>query len=235
MSDTLSQRGAPDTAHPRPVGGAPSSAPGTTQRRALAVVGLVAVAVVSGFLWWLVRHEPTPEPALVTAPPATSATPDAPEEEPTTTPTTVSSGQFAFDSVVPPDSGADCVRVSYGEVKTWFRDHPCERVVRGLYTTRKKDARAVVSIIVVTMPSAERAEQLKAIVDTSGTGNVSDLLRDGSATLPGAPDVAGGSYAANSTGQHVTIIEASFFDGYHHRALLAEISAEALRAATQLR
>ncbi len=229
MSDTLRVSGANDTAH-RAEPGAPPS--GARPSRVLMGAGLLAVAVIAGFAWWLIRHEP--EPVLTATAPTKASTAKPPDDRPASAPTTVDSGEFTFGAAVAPDAGRDCVTVSYGQVRDWFRDHPCERVVRGLYTTNKTE-RALVSIIVVTMPSAERAQDLKSITDTSGTGNVSDMLRDGSAHVPGAPDVAGESYASDVTGRNVTVVEAAFFDGYRNRSLLDEISAEALRMATRLR
>lgn len=209
--------------------------------RWLAALCLLLVAVLSGFIWWLIRHDPAPDPAAGASSPEQSETttgdgPSSPpgQDEPTA-PSAIEAGEFRFDSVAEPQATKRCARVSYGEVRGWFRRHQCERVVRGLYATSKDGARAIVSIVVVTMPDFGEADQLKRLTDTSGTGNVSDLLRDGTVQIPGAPKVSGGSYASKASGQNVTIIEAAFFDGHSDPALLDRIAAEALRVATHLR
>lgn len=208
-------------------------------RRLAFAFGLLVVAVVSGFIWWLIRHEPTePMPSVSSQQQGntTSDTPVTTEQAATSTPSpaTVESGDFTFTSLAPAQAGAKCSSVSYGKVKSWFRQYPCERVVRGLYSTEKDDARAVVSIVVVTMPTDEQAAQLKGLTDTSGTGNVSDLLRDGTVSLPGTPRVAGGNYASQAAGDKVTIIESAFYGEHRNQALLDEITAQGLEVATHL-
>lgn len=231
MSRSVSPTGPNDPAHP---GRAPARAIG--ESRVLAALGLLAVAVLSGLVWWLIRYDPPPAPVSAVRPEVSSTPSTArPSEQPAKPSKTVNPSKFTFAPAVTPQTGDDCAAVSYGRVSSWFLDNPCERVVRGLYTTSKKSARALLSVIVVTMPSAEQARELKLITDTTGTGNVADILRDGSVQIPGAPDVADGEYASDVSGKHVTIVEAEFFDGYQHRRLLAEITREALHVATRLR
>jgi hypothetical protein len=207
-------------------------------RRVLFAVGLVAVAVLAGFLWWLIRYEPEPEP--VGRPQAggvpSEQAPDGTTAQPTTKPApTVQAGRFEFEGLAPHHMSESCDKASYGKVRSWLEDHPCERVVRGLYATRADDARAMVSISVVTMPTEADAQQLKKLTDTSGTGNVSDLLRDGTVQVPGAPEVAGGNYESSATGNAVTIIESAFFGDTKNQALLDEITAQALQVAATMR
>lgn len=181
---------------------------------------LVAVAVVSGLVWWLIRSGGDSAPP---AAPTTAA------ENPLT------SGEFSYTTVAGPDTSTDCAGNSYGDVANWFAQHPCERVVRALYTTRSGEARALVSVVVVTMPSATEAQQLKLITDTEGTGNVNDLVRDGTASLPGAPSVAGGEYHSESEGTEVTIVEAEFYGDHTDDPLLTRIGSDALRLSDALR
>lgn len=212
----------------------PPAAPGTAARRALFVVGLLAVAIVAGFLWWLIRHDPEAEPPQAGSRPVEQTS----SAESTTTspaPTTVQAGPYTFESLTPNQVDRSCPDASYGKVRKWFGDNPCDRVVRGLYTTRQGQARAIVAISVVTMPTPEQAQHLKALTDTSGTGNVSDLLRDGSVHVPGAPKVAGGNYASSAAGNTVTIIESSFYDGHRDQPLLDDLTTQALRVAAELR
>ncbi|PRX51038.1 hypothetical protein B0I33_101190 [Prauserella shujinwangii] len=180
---------------------------------------LVLVAVVSGLIWWLIRHD-----SGVAGQPAA-----APREDPLT------SGEFHYVTASGPETSTDCAGNAYGDVAGWFAEHPCERVVRALYSTESAGARALVSVVVVTMPSAAEAQRLKVITDTEGTGNVNDLVRDGTANLPGAPQVAGGEYESRSAGRELTIVECAFFDGHSDDALLARIAEDALKLSAALR
>ncbi|MEU6644881.1 hypothetical protein ABZ863_20295 [Saccharomonospora sp. NPDC046836] len=184
-------------------------------------VGLLAVAVVAGFGWWLIRQD------------SGTSTPDVAETPMPDDP--LVSGEFTYTTVAGPDISTDCSGNSYGDVAEWFTEHPCTRVSRALYSTGTGDERTLVSVVLVTMPTENEAQQLKVITDTDGTGNVNDLIRDGTAKLPGAPNVAQGEYESRSAGTEVTIVEAAFFDEHTDEALLARIGTDALRLSTTLR
>lgn len=236
MSGNIDTTGENGASHLRGAGASTPVVRAIGERRVLAAMGLLAVAVLSGFAWWLIRYDPPPSRVSAVQPEVSSTPTTARTSKSPAKPSrAVNPSRFTFAPAVTPETGDDCAVASYGEVSSWFWEHPCKRVVRGLYTTSKKNARALVSVIVVTMPSSEQARELKVLTDTDGTGNVADLQRDGSVQIPGAPDVAGGEYASDVSGNNVTIVEAEFFDGYQHRLLLAEITREALRVATSLR
>nr|WP_208416593.1 hypothetical protein [Saccharomonospora amisosensis] len=200
-------------------GSPPAAPPQRGPRLVLYAVGLVAVAVVSGLVWWLIRSGG-----------GVSGQVAAPTEE-----NPLTSGEFSYTVVAGPQTSTDCAGNAYGDVASWFTQHPCERVVRALYTTRSGEARALVSVVVVTMPTATEAQQLKLITDTDGTGNVNDLVRDGTASLPGAPSVAGGEYHSKSEGKEVTIVESEFYGEHTDDALLPRIGSDALRLSAALR
>ncbi|MEU0467339.1 hypothetical protein ABZ215_25335 [Amycolatopsis sp. NPDC006131] len=173
----------------------------------LKAAGLVAVAVVAGLVWWLVRGGSAEE-----TPPAAQS----PAKE------------FQFVVSDGPVAATDCAANSYGQVKQFFTQHPCQRLSRALYTTSSGATRALVSVAVVTMSAPEDAQQLKKLADTDGTGNVNDLVRDGTAKIPGAPKLADGDYLSRVTGASVTIVLSAFFDGHSDEATLQRISKEAL-------
>ncbi len=173
--------------------------------------GLVAVAVVAGLVWWLVQRDSTPAP--VAQPPAK---------------------QFSFTLTEGPVASTDCVAKSTEDVKRWFGEHACARLSRALYTTTASGGNALVSVVLVTMPDAAQAQQLKALVDRDGTGNVVDLVRDGTAKLPNAPKLADGKYASRATGASVTIVLSAFFDGRADDGTLGRVNAEALDLSPQL-
>jgi hypothetical protein len=60
------------------------------------------------------------------------------------------------------------------------------------------------------MPDSESARKLRGLADTTGTGNVSDLLREGT-TFEGAPDsLENAQYASAVSGSVVTIVETAW-------------------------
>ncbi|WAL63726.1 hypothetical protein ORV05_22310 [Amycolatopsis cynarae] len=175
-------------------------------------LGLVAVAVVSGLIWWLIRHEPA-APAPVAQGPAKT---------------------FAFTIAEGPVATTDCPGKSTDDIKKFFGTHPCQQLGRALFTTTAGGARALVSVAVVTMPDADQAQQLKTLVDTDGTGNVTDLVRDGTAKISGAPKLSSGKYASRLSATKVVIVLADFFDGHKDDTQLARLSSEALDLAPQV-
>ncbi|NKQ57255.1 hypothetical protein HFP15_30735 [Amycolatopsis sp. K13G38] len=173
-------------------------------------LGLVAVAVVAGLVWWLVRHDSGDAPVA-----------QAPAKE------------FSFVATAGPVVSGDCAAKSSDSVKRWFGSHPCQRLSRSLYATSAGSARALVSVAVVTMPSEADAQELKKLVDTDGTGNVSDLVADGTAKLPDAPKLPGGEYASRVTGSQVTIVLAGFYGGHTDPPTLTRVAGEALELPAQ--
>ncbi|OLT38484.1 hypothetical protein BJF85_09075 [Saccharomonospora sp. CUA-673] len=182
------------------------------------VGGLIAIALVSGLVWWLIRYQPTTEGhAEATEDPLTS-------------------GEFAYEQVAGPEVSDDCAGNSYGRVVEWFEQQPCERVHRSLYETRDGDARALVSVVVVTMPEQRGAQELKVTTDTNGTGNVNDLVRDGTAGIEGAPNVAQGQYASRVVGAQLTIVEVAYYaDAGGPADRLGDIAHDALRLSATAR
>ncbi|GAA1943223.1 hypothetical protein [Amycolatopsis minnesotensis] len=176
--------------------------------------GLVAVAVVSGFLWWLIRHDGDEPPSQAQG-----------GEKPA----------FDYKLAEGPKVASDCAANSYGEVKKWFGDHQCTRLSRALYTVNSGKAKVLVSVSLVTMPSPDLAAGLKQLTDTDDAGNVTDLVKDGTAKIAKAPKVAGGEYASNQAGAEVTIVEAAFFEKHEDKALLHRITTGALHLDSNLR
>jgi hypothetical protein len=73
----------------------------------------------------------------------------------------------------------DCAANSYGEVRNYFSDHPCQGVQRAWYeVSDDEDNAAVLSVAWVEMPDAEAANDLQRLVDRPGTGNVTELSKE---------------------------------------------------------
>jgi hypothetical protein len=176
--------------------------------------GLVGVAVVSSLLWWLIRHQ-DPQ-AAVAQPPAKV-------------------GTYDFTLAGGPVVSTDCASNSYGKTKAFFSAQPCTRLSRALYLTTSGGAEVLVSVVLVTMPDAAQAQQLKTLTDQDNTGNVNDLVKDGTTKIAGAPNLAVGQYASATNGPNVTIVLAQFFDHRSDKPSLTKITADATRLAGGLR
>lgn len=88
---------------------------------------------------------------------------------------------------------------SYGDVQTFMSEHPCSALERGLFeATGAAGNTMTVATATVTMASAQQAEQLRALVDRPGTGNIREL----------APGFSGNHYASHVDGNTVTIAQA---------------------------
>ncbi|MDV6012132.1 hypothetical protein [Haloechinothrix sp. LS1_15] len=214
------------------------------ERIVTVVVGLGTVAVLAGLGWWLFAYgladtgRSGEERAGddVSAPAAGEAdSAEQPDASLPGSPEPLEVGEYVFEPVVTPDTGDDCVAVSYGQVQWWFSEYPCERVVRGLYETRVDGQRVLTSVVTVTMPDGERARQLQGITDTPGAGNISDLVLDGTVDEPTVPGLAGTHYASQVDDTVVTIVEADSVETALDPGVLAELAEEALRLATALR
>ena len=208
--------GPSDTAPLAAVPAQPGSPPGsgsTPQRDTKALLlrgaGLVAIAVVAGLVWFLIRHDSTPEPVA---------------QEP------VKTNPFDYKLVEGPNKSTDCAAKAYDDTKKFFQANPCSALARGLYTVKYGDAKALVSVVKVSMPTAAQAAQLKALTDQDGTGNVSDLVRDGTYKAAGAPKVSGdqAEYESRVTGTDVTIVLADFYAKHRDDVLLKRIATNAL-------
>lgn len=215
--------GPSDTAPLGAVPRQPSPPPGPPARNrrdlALKGAGLVAIAVVSGLLWFLIRHEDAPAQA---APPTGSQQ---------------STGSYKFTQVAGPDKSADCAAKSYDETKKFFQDNPCSSLTRALYSTESGGAKALVSVVLVGMPDSDKAKALKALTEKDGTGNVTDLVKDGTYKASGAPRVSGAdaAYSSSVDGTNVTIVLADFYGKHTDKALIERIADDALRLSADLR
>lgn len=77
------------------------------------------------------------------------------------------------------DDSADCVANSYGRIQDFFRGTPCAALHRAHFELRDQDGdAAVVAVSWVEMPDESSARALEQLLDTSGTGNVTELSRE---------------------------------------------------------
>ena len=211
---------------PSPPSGQPVARPGGAPGRSklmdytLKGLGLLGVAVVSGFLWWLFRHG--------------SATP-----EQTTQGGGQTAGLYQFVAFHDPTMDSNCADHSTNQVQTFFKQHECTQLTRALYTTKLSDGSEVVtSVAVVKMADATQAQQLKNYSDGTNTGHVKDLVEEGASTIPGGPaNLENGGYSSELSGSSVIIAITEYKDKNKDKvtnlnannATLSAVSKDALR------
>lgn len=202
---------------PQPRPPAPGPPARDTRSLLLRGAGLVAIAVVSGLLWFLIRHDSTPD-------------------EPVAQPPAQNTGAYQFTKVAGPVSSNDCGANSYGDTQKFFQDSPCDSLVRALYTTESGGHKALVSVVLVGMPDSTKAKALKSLTEKDGTGNVTDLVRDKTFAGTGTPSVSGknSAYASKVNGTNTTIVLADFYEKHTDKKLIEAIADDALRLSADL-
>ncbi len=102
------------------------------------------------------------------------------------------------------DADGDCAAHSYGQVQVFFERRPCTALYRALFEVRDGRATAVVAVAWVDMPDAAQAGEFQQLVDTHGTGNVTELTEEGA--RPGSGRWSGEHYT--SVRDDVTVVNA---------------------------
>jgi hypothetical protein len=103
-----------------------------------------------------------------------------------------------------------CVGHAYDQVAGFFQTTDCVGLSRALYSASVGGHPMVVAISHVRMADAATAQALKQLTDTNGTGNVSDLLREG-VRYPGSPtSLHAAEYSSAQHGTVVTIVESAW-------------------------
>jgi hypothetical protein len=179
----------------RPVPPAPESGPRGRSKvmdYTLKGLGLLGVAVLSGFLWWLFRHGSAPGQQ------ADNQGQNA--------------GVYQFATYHGQALDSDCAAHSTEQVQRFLQQHPCQLLTRSLYTATLPDGDEVITAVaVVKMPDASQAAQLRQISDANETGHVKDLVEEGASTIPGGPtNVEDGGYDSELSGNNVIISVTEF-------------------------
>jgi hypothetical protein len=103
-----------------------------------------------------------------------------------------------------------CRGHAYNAVADFFSRSDCTGLSRSLWSADAGGSPAVVSLSRVTMADVGGAQALRSLADTDGSGNVSDLLREG-IRFPGGPaKLSGAQYASAQQDTTVTIVETSW-------------------------
>ncbi|MGY1740177.1 MULTISPECIES: hypothetical protein [unclassified Blastococcus] len=108
------------------------------------------------------------------------------------------------------EEDGSCAAHAYGAVADFFADTDCAGLARALYSTEVDGNAVVVAISTVDMGDEAGADALRVLADTNGSGNVSDLLREG-VRYPGGPaELSRAEYASAVDGTVVTIVETAW-------------------------
>jgi hypothetical protein len=106
-----------------------------------------------------------------------------------------------------------CLGNAYGQVAGFFEAGDCTGLARALWSTDVAGRAAVVSVAKVDAGDTVRARALRELADTNGSGNVSDLLREGVGYPGGPAALSSAEYASAVGGSIVTIVETAWADG----------------------
>ncbi|WP_409329514.1 hypothetical protein [Trujillonella humicola] len=122
-----------------------------------------------------------------------------------------------------------CADHAYGSVADFFARTDCAGMTRALWSTQVDGRDVVVSIAVVDMGQEGLADALRALADTSGSGNVNDLLLEG-VGYPGGPDgfTRSRQYASAVGGTTVRIVETDWVEAEGSAPDLDRVAATAL-------
>ncbi|MFL6094419.1 MAG: hypothetical protein ACJ71Y_03115 [Blastococcus sp.] len=178
------------------------------RRAALMVLaGVVAVAVlaVGG---WLVLHRGPDGSGSGAAAGSTSAASSAGGPAVGAV-QTVDGVDFTVEAV---DTETTCVGHAYGDTANFFADHDCTGLSRALYSTEVGGQPVVVATSRVRLADAATARDLRTLTYRNGTGNVSDLLREGVRYTGSPSQLSDAEFSSAVSGTTVTIVETAWVD-----------------------
>lgn len=184
----------------------------------LRIVGLIAVAAISGVVWWYIQSDNRNGGA-------TGDGGDQTQQQ--------STGKYDFKKeLASPEVDDDCSKHAYGKTQGFFQDNPCEQLTRSAFTTTVDGRKVYTSVAVVDFGDPGPAGELKTLTASDGTGNVNDLVREGVIKVDGLTTLsASGGYAAEVQGNRITIVESDYDpkDGGGSEDELDDVSRDALR------
>lgn len=104
--------------------------------------------------------------------------------------------------------GSNCARNSSGDVQAWFETHPCRSLTRLAFATEVSGRPAAVAVTDITMAGEPEAEELRALLDTTGTGGVTDLVAAGHRWEGGPDGFDNAARLVRRTGNEVRVVQA---------------------------
>jgi hypothetical protein len=115
--------------------------------------------------------------------------------------------QYTVEAVEADDT---CLGHAYGKTADFFADSDCTGLSRALYSAEIDGEPVVVSVSRVQLSDAATARSLRTLTDANGSGNVSDLLREGVRYTGSPAELSGAEYASALSGPVVTIVESAW-------------------------
>jgi hypothetical protein len=130
------------------------------------------------------------------------------------------------------DDQTNCAAHSYGQVQAFFAKTPCSSVHRVLASTNIGGRAAVIASNIVTFDTPAQAKKYLALVNSDGTGNISDLLREGVTYAGGPAKLPAAAFASRLDGGRVWVAEAGYATGTSNPsdAKLKALAAEGIAA-----
>jgi hypothetical protein len=180
---------------------------GRRRRTALLAVVTVVLAAAIGALAWSLMRGPSDGPGTDAGPSATTST--APAGPEVGSVQQVAGVAFTVQAVQVDDT---CVGHSYGQTADFFATTNCTGVSRALYSAELPGGPVVVSVSRVQMADPATARELQALTDRNGSGNISDLLREGVRYTGSPSELSDAEYASALNGETVTIVESAWVD-----------------------
>jgi hypothetical protein len=105
-----------------------------------------------------------------------------------------------------------CEGHAYGDTASFFADTDCTGLSRALYSAEIDGHPVVLAVSHVQMTDADAARKLQELTDRNGSGNVSDLLREGVRYTGSPAELSGAEYASALSGPVVTIVESAWVE-----------------------
>jgi len=193
------------------------------------VLGLVAIAVVSGLVWFYITNDSSSSPS--------GSSGETTPQQPT--------GAYEFtpsEKMPKPDRVENCAKHAYGkQVPAFLANTPCDHLTRQLFVTKVDGRTVYTSVSVITMKTEAKAAELRDLTDKDGTGNISDVVRDGLVKIEGLKGLSGhDGYDAQQSGRDVIVVESDFApkdksnDKKADEEILDKVSTDALRLGATL-
>jgi hypothetical protein len=178
---------------------------GRGRRTALLVlVALVLVVAIGALAWSMLRD---PSGGAGTDGGGAAATETAPAGPEIGAVQEVAGVAYTLQAVQVDDT---CVGHSYGQTAEYFATTNCTGVSRALYSAELDGGPVVVSVSRVRMADPATARELQGLTDRNGSGNISDLLREGVRYTGSPAELSGAEYASALNGSTVTIVESAW-------------------------
>lgn len=153
-------------------------------------LGLLAVSLISGLLWLVIKPEGPPTPEAHPGPKTA----------------------HQFNRIRWEESTQSCRALADLKIRDFFAKQECTHLTRALYTTELPGGqRVLTSVTTVLMPEENSAKQLEQLATTDNTGNLKDLVDEGRPGLEDSPKLNDKGYAAAMQNRLVVIGDSAYF------------------------